>query len=757
MEGHVEQDVDSLASLVGSLSTEESGRIVEQIDGGERRWKSVLPLLDAASDEMALGDLVAGKTFDLHDAMSAIEIMDKQMDSGMEKERPADEPTAPPPPPGEDASPRLVIAVLDEVMCAEQGWYKGLSLAQTLWRLEWLQNADEVRSMPLRSALIATARAVAATHAIVTRGDVHEEEDFASSLSGLNLHNDVSDQELIGMLNETEEACAAAVEAAAAEKASAEAASAEVAVVAAATEALALAEGMLCRLRLRRGWCGALIQLARPTAKSVEVAKRMLSLAAAQMGAVRETMRLGMARDELAYCLGGITLRLQLGTSPKKVEPLAREAALAERTSLIAQLQTVCTAGELLDYEALVRWLEDLCGCVRPMPSILTRSAAQLVGVSEDRQGAQLRPPLAGLLPVALALYSGVSEAQLAELLPLPIVSEFIGQLAHGEVLRLRLLNVNRGRTRRRLRHYLHDWAPLQDLAENLDSELQRAGYLDPGLGPFGAWVLHRTMRDMTRFITLGFELELYGPCELIGIYWYLDLLAGMQLQLQKEVHDRACAKYAELVAAAQAAQREAKDGGKKGKKAAKAKAAALPDPPVVGGYATHFELLFTRVTAELSRGTCLLLSALSRLGFIAPYESEFMPLSRRFERRFAPFNTLARPPPLGPQHFEHAKAQLDASPVEGLLSTAANHFKSVKTRLDAPIKAETKTDGTTLSAVQKAEAMAYAKVAVANGVLIASLSLKPPAAGSVVKFGYAAHPHFVQLSLAPPPVPKAK
>ena len=163
MEGHVEQDVDSLASLVGSLSTEESGRIVEQIDGGERRWKSVLPLLDAASDEMALGDLVAGKTFDLHDAMSAIEIMDKQMDSGMEKERPADEPTAPPPSPGEDASPRLVIAVLDEVMCAEQGWYNGLSLAQTLWRLEWLQNADEVRSMPLRSALIATARAVAAT------------------------------------------------------------------------------------------------------------------------------------------------------------------------------------------------------------------------------------------------------------------------------------------------------------------------------------------------------------------------------------------------------------------------------------------------------------------------------------------------------------------------------------------------------------------------------------------------------------------
>merc|ERR1712185_745180 len=102
----------------------------------------------------------------------------------MQREKPVDEPTDPPPPPGADVEASLVIAVLDEVMCAEQGWYSGLSLAQTLWRLEWMQNAHEVGAMPLRSALIATARAVAATHAIVLRGDVQEKEDFAGSLSG---------------------------------------------------------------------------------------------------------------------------------------------------------------------------------------------------------------------------------------------------------------------------------------------------------------------------------------------------------------------------------------------------------------------------------------------------------------------------------------------------------------------------------------------------------------------------------------------
>ena len=59
----------------------------------------------------------------------------------------------------------------------------------------------------------------------------------------------------------------------------------------------------------------------------------------------------------------------------------------------------------------------------------------------------------------------------------------------------------------RRLRHYLQDWAPLQELAENLDAQLQHAGYLPPGVGPYGAWTVRSTLRDMLRFIFLGFEL----------------------------------------------------------------------------------------------------------------------------------------------------------------------------------------------------------------------------------------------------------
>ena len=55
-------------------------------------------------------------------------------------------------------------------------------------------------------------------------------------------------------------------------------------------------------------------------------------------------------------------------------------------------------------------------------------------------------------------------------------------------------------------------------------------------MGPFGAWCLHRTLRDMLGFIHLGFELELFAPCEHTFCYWYTDLLCGMQMHLQREV-----------------------------------------------------------------------------------------------------------------------------------------------------------------------------------------------------------------------------
>lgn len=55
-----------------------------------------------------------------------------------------------------------------------------------------------------------------------------------------------------------------------------------------------------------------------------------------------------------------------------------------------------------------------------------------------------------------VALYHA---SEIAELAP---VQHFLQQLCQGETSRARLCNMNRGRMRRRLRHYLSEWAPLQ-------------------------------------------------------------------------------------------------------------------------------------------------------------------------------------------------------------------------------------------------------------------------------------------------------
>ena len=123
-----------------------------------------------------------------------------------------------------------------------------------------------------------------------------------------------------------------------------------------------------------------------------------------------------------------------------------------------------------------------------------------------------------------------------------------------------------------------------------------------------------------------------------------------------------------------------------------------------------------------------------------------------RFNHRVAPFNVLARPPPLTAAHFEQAFEQVHGLSIDALLSSALSHFKSAKSRLDVPLKADGKvSDAPILSTNQRNEAMALAKVAVANSVLIATLSMKPPAPGVVAQFSFSVHPHFVAISFVTP------
>ena len=110
-----------------------------------------------------------------------------------------------------------------------------------------------------------------------------------------------------------------------------------------------------------------------------------------------------------------------------------------------------------------------------------------------------------------------------------------------------RVLCQNRCRVRRMLCHLIQDWEQVQLDAEDIDQLLQvqidekPLAYQsqttltlgsEPGYSlPLSSWAYLYKLRLMEWIVQLGFELEVYAPDELAGMYWYLSHLAKTKAQ----------------------------------------------------------------------------------------------------------------------------------------------------------------------------------------------------------------------------------
>jgi hypothetical protein len=95
----------------------------------------------------------------------------------------------------------------------------------------------------------------------------------------------------------------------------------------------------------------------------------------------------------------------------------------------------------------------------------------------------------------------------------------------------------NRCRVRRTLCHSIQDWETVQIDAESIDVLLQVQVEEQPILPeiegslpayslPLSSWCYLYKLRLMEWIVQLGFELEVYQPGELAGMYWYLSYLS---------------------------------------------------------------------------------------------------------------------------------------------------------------------------------------------------------------------------------------
>jgi len=158
------------------------------------------------------GELVHGENFSLFAAMSALEIMDPKMDSGIERsgynsiEEAIEDGVAPVPLSlDRTLDVQRSIDVMDHLFSCEATWHKGHTLAQTVFTCIYLMRMERTSSHAVLNSFCRTLRATCnAIISVVSTARTHEEEDLFTMSFGLPLR-DEQDDKCLSILNSVEE------------------------------------------------------------------------------------------------------------------------------------------------------------------------------------------------------------------------------------------------------------------------------------------------------------------------------------------------------------------------------------------------------------------------------------------------------------------------------------------------------------------------------------------------------------------------
>lgn len=200
----------------------------------------------------------------------------------------------------------------------------------------------------------------------------------------------------------------------------------------------------------------------------------------------------------------------------------------------------------------------------------------------------------------------------------------------------LRTFCQNRCRVRRTLCHNVRAWDNLQMDAEDVDQVVQdklaemkkETKHQDDGPYdlPLSSWTYLYKLRQMEWIVQLGFELEVYQPDELCGMYWYLNYLAKCRLQHAQRIKTFTVRRADEI-------RRDSSRGGPEVDKQLQRSLAYI-----------RLCLLDSAVTWELSDALSCFYTVLLRLKLVKvpprPYSTDEL----RYELRMKPFAPIGLP-----------------------------------------------------------------------------------------------------------------
>ncbi|APA05992.1 hypothetical protein sscle_01g007620 [Sclerotinia sclerotiorum 1980 UF-70] len=615
-----------------------------------------------AAHQLKLGDLVKDPFFTLFDAVAALEIMDPKMDSGYLA-------------PGETMEddydftqtllPEEVLGIVDQLLCHEMAWHMGHPLAQTIFTSLYIDRIlypsplsldetffDKSKSCSedehlmlqvLRAYCLGLIKTCWYVNNRVRSEHFYEEEDFATHTFHRNLLEGIEHSEILGFLKETME-------------------------LVLRTDNIPddIKEALKVRLSFRHAFLEA-VDIADSRSPDAKVFWRET------LSFIPE-LRLSSKLAKSVPQSFSVKLQRKLASTvpPRPIVVVGQENAYEH-------LERMCKDGEnavdILDYadsHSLMTFIS-LFQAKKPQPTVYIRTLLQyymfadmiILGKMSIRE--VLDDDLASLtLPANQLLDRNNDEIEVTRDPRFHMAQRmeiFRSRAANTYIDILRTMCQNRCRMRRTLCHTIVDWDNLQLDGEEIDQELREFTKEEPFIDlkisndpiyafPLSSWAYYYKLRQMEWIVQLGFELQVYQPDELSGMYYYLNHLCKTRSRHLERIRSEVMRSYS-----------------------ARRKASQL-DTSQQKEFANtisfiNFSMLEVTSTYGFADALSSLFEALRRLDLIPipprPYGDDIM----RYEVRMKPFSTIGLPEPMPFETFIYNVTQPKESTLDLLLIAA--------------------------------------------------------------------------------------
>ncbi|DBA01367.1 TPA: hypothetical protein N0F65_001606 [Lagenidium giganteum] len=558
------------------------------------QWEDITDVVRAAAGELRVGEIVHVNNFNLFDSMSALELMDPKMDSGMlisgAQPQPMTTKLAAGKIPLSFTSARDVVATIDELFRNESAWLDGQPLAQTLLTSSYIHKeplhallqklfagpgSDEANQTPLDVTTLASTvlsaedvaakldtsaeatllLVICAVHVatfktahllrnVVSRADIYEEEDFSfSNALDAQFADSLPDMVVFSLLG----AAAARLEVAVSEqkaqaaKKSSNKKKNQKKAAGAAESSSGTYEPLHGNIRISSLLCEILL-------RRIQLRQRLWegfrALGVAEFAVAWEDARIKFeATHEILVAMS--TEKIELDRECFSGKPIGFDKTISRLLlsgSPPREVKVPTLDQAIALQQRLMKHL--LLACATPEWTCMEDLRIFLADLSRQQPSIVVRSYVLLFLYIDKKIYGRfgfmdwLTESMVMNGVPTVLLStqegvQFSARTIETVYESLKIYLHGRSRQRARLETLLEDWAILQLEAAGVDETFTTEMGIPKATYPryFTAWTLEESVLLMIHYVSLGLELDLYSPNEYGTVYWYFDYLLGSRLQ----------------------------------------------------------------------------------------------------------------------------------------------------------------------------------------------------------------------------------